>query len=92
MLASLLWSEELPSHLRMQISWKSLLAGRTYRCRIKGGQDRTLRDAIPQASKPDLGAVTNGDSKAVISDKLHDKRNHIPVWQLWHDRSKKEQC
>jgi len=49
---------------------------------VKGRQDRSLWDAVLEASKPSPFAVSGGDGKAAIANHLHDHVDH--VWSMFH--------
>ena len=44
-------------------------------------RERSLKDAILQASQPALLATTGGKSKAYVLGKLHNHSYHVFVWQ-----------
>ena len=48
---------------------------------LEGCQDRSPRDAVSQMSKPTLLAITDGENKASISDKLRDHSDHMLTWE-----------
>ena len=45
----------------------------------EGSQDRSLGDAISQATKPALLAITGGEGKASISDKLQNYPDNVLI-------------
>ena len=52
-----------------------------YRSYIRGGQDRSLWDAILQALQPGLFASTGNECKAPVLDKLYGHSYHAFVRQ-----------
>ena len=45
------------------------------------GQDQSLGDAVSHTLKPALLAITGGECKASISDKLQEHPNHVLIRQ-----------
>jgi len=49
----------------------------------KGRQDRSLWDAVLEASQPAPLAISDGKGKAAIANHLHDHVDHVSIRQQW---------